>query len=80
MMSSMILKRSYISSVLILELSMWYWYRFQTQRIEKDCWNNQTGDLVIFLMNRLLALKIKKIEKVCKYAKENGYKFEFLKT
>lgn len=48
------------------------------KELKKDCWNNQTGDLVIFSHEWALSIENKeKIEKVCKYAKENGYKFEF---
>lgn len=46
--------------------------------LNKDSWKNQKGDLVVFshewalnTVNRL------KIEKVCKYAQDKGYKFGF---
>lgn len=46
--------------------------------LQKDCWNNQTGDLVVFSHEWALSMENKaKIEKICKYACDKGYRFEF---
>ena len=48
------------------------------KELKSDCWNNQTGDLVVFSHEWALSLENReKIEKVCKYAKHEGYRFEF---
>lgn len=46
--------------------------------LSTEAWNNQIGDLVIFSHERALSLEVKEnIEKMCKYAVDNGYKFVF---
>lgn len=51
---------------------------FKLRELDKDSWNNQTGDLVVFSHEWALSMENKeKIEAVCKYAKGKGYKFEF---
>lgn len=48
------------------------------KELEKDCWNNQIGDLVVFSHEWALNVGNKeKIEKICKYADEKGYRFVF---
>ena len=48
------------------------------KELKSDCWNNQTGDLVVFSHEWALNSENKeKIERVCKYAKNEGYRFEF---
>lgn len=48
------------------------------KELQKDCWNNQTGDLVVFSHEWDLSMENKaKIEKICKYACDKGYRFEF---
>lgn len=48
------------------------------KELKSDCWNNQIGDLVVFSHEWALSLENKeKIERVCKYAKDEGYRFEF---
>lgn len=48
------------------------------KELQKDCWNNQTGDLVVFSHEWALSMENKaKIEKICKYACDKGYRFEF---
>ena len=48
------------------------------KELNKDCWNNQTGDLVVFSHEWALNMENKgKIEKICKYAREKGYSFIF---
>lgn len=49
------------------------------KELQKECWNNQTGDLVVFSHEWALSLENKaKIEKVCKYAYDQGYLCGFL--
>lgn len=49
------------------------------RELSTDSWNNQTGDLVIFSHEWALSMENKeKIEKMCRYAHKNGYKFVFL--
>ena len=51
---------------------------YKLKELQKDCWNNQTGDLVVFSHEWALNMENQqKIEKVCKYAMDSGYKFEF---
>ena len=48
------------------------------KELSRDCWNNQTSDLVVFSHEWALSVENKdKIEQVCQYAKEKGYRFEF---
>lgn len=48
------------------------------KELSDDSWNNQTGDLVVFTHEWALNVENKeKIEKVCKYAKSNNYRFVF---
>lgn len=48
------------------------------KELSMDSWNNQTGDLVVFSHEWALSVDNKeKIERVCQYAKEKGYRFEF---
>jgi len=48
------------------------------KELQKDCWNNQIGDLVVFSHEWALSMENKaKIEKICKYACDKGYRFEF---
>ena len=48
------------------------------RELSTDSWNNQTGDLVIFSHEWALSMENKdKIEKVCKYADKNNYRFVF---
>lgn len=48
------------------------------KELKSNCWYNQTGDLVVFSHEWALSLENKeKIEQVCNYAKNEGYRFEF---
>lgn len=48
------------------------------KELKKECWNNQTGDLVVFTHEWALDIENQeKIAKVCEYAKTNGYRFIF---
>lgn len=48
------------------------------KELSEPSWNNQTGDLVVFSHEWALSMENKaKLEKVCKYAKDNGYRFVF---
>lgn len=48
------------------------------KELNQECWNNQTGDLVVFSHEWALNLENKrKIEKLCRYAFEKGYNFVF---
>lgn len=48
------------------------------KELSSDSWNNQTGDLVVFTHEWALNLETKeKVEKMCQYAVDNGYKFVF---
>ena len=51
---------------------------FKLKELDNDCWNNQTGDLVVFSHEWALSMENKnKIEKVCKYAHNRKYSFIF---
>lgn len=48
------------------------------KELKSDCWNNQRGDLVVFSHEWALNVENKdKIERVCEYAKNKGYRFKF---
>lgn len=48
------------------------------KELDNDSWNYQTGDLVVFSHEWALSMENKeKLEVVCKYAKNKGYKFKF---
>lgn len=48
------------------------------KELSSNSWNNQTGDLVIFTHEWALNLESKeKVEKMCQYAVDNGYRFVF---
>lgn len=49
------------------------------KELSDESWINQTGDLVVFTHEWALSVENKeKIEKVCKYAMQKGYRFVFL--
>ena len=51
------------------------------RELDKDSWNNQTGDLVVFSHEWALSMENKeKIETVCEYAKKKGYEFEYFEN
>lgn len=51
---------------------------YKIKELKTNSWNNQTGDLVVFTHEWVLSVENKeKVEKICKYAMENGYKFNF---
>lgn len=53
---------------------------FKLKELSNNSWCNQLGDLVVFSHEWALGIENrKKIEKVCKYACNKGYNFEFLK-
>lgn len=48
------------------------------KELSTETWNNQIGDLVVFSHEWTLNLEVKeKIEKMCKYAVDNKYRFVF---
>lgn len=48
------------------------------KELSSNSWNNQTADLVIFTHEWALNLETKeKVEKMCQYAVDNGYRFVF---
>jgi len=51
---------------------------FKLKELSNNSWCNQLGDLVVFSHEWALGIENrKKIEKVCKYACNKGYNFEF---